>query len=86
MLAWNAQSPGVNVGYHVNEAWQHMPIIPALGKWRQEEFNVVSNYIVTLKSACNIRYPVSNKNQNALTSLIQGGLGRAQVLKVSIRD
>lgn len=88
MLAWNAQSPGVNVGYHINEAWQHMPIIPALRKWRQEdeESNIVSNYIVTLKSARNIRYPVSNRNQNALTSLTQGGLGRAQVLKVSIRD
>ena len=55
MLAWNAHSPGFNVEYHINEAWQDMPIIPALRKWRQEdeEFNVIFNYIVTLKSAWN---------------------------------
>lgn len=77
MLAWNAQSPGFNVEYHINEAWQHMPIIPTLRKWRQEdqEFNIIFNYIVTLKSAWNTTYPVSNKNQNALAIHDSGWTG-----------
>lgn len=48
------------------QAWWHSPVIPILGRWRQEaqQFKVVLSYIVSSRLAWATRGPVSGAKQS----------------------
>lgn len=43
--------PGSHLLNSIHQAWRHIPVVPALGRWRQEDekFKIIFSYIASLR-------------------------------------